>query len=1041
VANAPVSPAGRSNSKCYLIALVLRVWLWRTNSYSAASYDVLFLTTPVTKVIIPEATYAAMCSTIGSQIWLTGFEGEGEAINGRQPILFDGSNKTCEVPEGSKGGAMMFRTLLALFLIWFSFLPGSGARAQNAAPSAGQWALLIGVNDYPGEIQDLRFARDDARALKDLLVSSAGFKAERVRLLTDDSVGAERATKQNILAALSGLATTVQPNDQIIVFLAGHGIVRGIGPDAKSYFLPVDVNAQDSTTLEQTGLDMEELGRRLSALPASQFTIFVDACREDPFPGRGLKGNTMTDVMARGLRIVKRSTTTVSNARVEAPTSVIFYACRIGERAYENPQLGHGVFTYYILRGLKELAARPDGRVEAGLLAGYLRDNVRKWALEMASTTKLPAEQTPTMVATEVRGPVLIARVLPVAGGAPTSKSPGAVTLQTSPEGAVLTLNGQTAGSGPIFKELPPGQYTARAVQAGFQPLETKFTVLPGYHQEVVLTLQPMAANGSYDKGVAFESQRLWPQAIASYEQALREDPNALASYERLANVYTKNNRESEAITLLTAALQKFPNNATLLAHRSRARSALLTPDVKPNEVVPAVAPVVAPEPNNKKGKDAEETEPTSKSEKKGGKKSGKKSKADTQTADLSEFGFAEPQKKSKQDEAEGKAESKSGKKKKQKDEEVVEQPVQKTAAPVNTSRSVGPLNAASAVLEAVRDAEQAVQAEPNLPAAQVALGFAYLLDPQTLSKALDAFVRASTLAPDDAEAYYGIGYVYRLQQQFQQAIPQLKKAVELRPEYYEAQRELAYCYHGQGDTDQAIRQYQLASGHRGKTKSADEVAANNLALASLYKKKGEQVGGKEGEEYKKASQAYEVEANHYSPSLKGASKVLVGAGVSKLVERALPEVFSKFLGGTNKGGGSNNSGNNNQGGIQPKLPGGVKVPIPVKVPGKIKLSDKVEIPLKTELPGKIKLPTKKESSPKVETPVKPSKSTKQTESSKKDSPIKIAVPIKKGSSKVESSSKRVEPSKKEDSSQKESSSGKVEVIKKESLIKKLPLR
>lgn len=947
----------------------------------------------------------------------------------------------------------MFRTLLALFLIWFSFLPGSGAHASSAQPG-NQWALLIGVNDYPGEIQDLRFARDDARALKDLLLSSAGFKAERVRLLTDDSVGAERATRQNILAALSGLATSVQPNDQIIVFLAGHGVVRGIGPDAKSYFLPVDVNAQDSATLEQTGLDMEDLGRRLSALPASQFTIFVDACREDPFPGRGLKGNTMTDVMARGLRIVRRTATTAANVRVEPPTSVIFYACRIGERAYENPQLGHGVFTYYILRGLKELAARPDGRVEAGLLAGYLRDNVRKWAQEMAATSKLPAEQTPTMVATEVRGPVLIARVSPIVGGAPTSNSPGGVTLQTSPEGAILTLNGQTAGSGPLFKELPPGQYTARAVQAGFQPLETKFTVLPGYHQEVVLTLQPLAANGSYDKGVAFEAQQLWPQAIASYEQALREDPNALAAYERLANVYTKNNREAEAIALLTTALQKFPNNATLLARRSRARSAMLAPAIIASAVVPPPVtppPVVAPEPSSKKSKDAEEAEPSSKSDKKGGKKNGKKSKADGQTADLSEFAFAEPlsQKKNKQDEAE----SKSGKKKKQKDEEAAVAPVtQKPAAtPVNTSRTIGPVNAASATLEAVRDAEQAVQAEPNLPAAQLALGFAYLLDPQTQAKALDAFVRASTLAPDDAEAYYGIGFAYRLQQQFQQAIPQLKKAIELRPDYYEAQRELAYCFHGQGDTDQAIRQYQVASGYRAKTKSADEVAANNLALASLYKKKGEQVGGKDGEEYKKASQAYEVEANHYSPSLKGASKVLVGAGVSKLVERALPDVFNKFLGGSKGNSGNTGGQANGNGGkitVPTKLPGGVKLNVPVKVPDKIKLSDKVELPLKIELSGKGKLPSKKESSTKVESPVKITKpgkqeeSGKKVESGKKDSPLKITVPSKKGSSsKLELPVKKEESIKKEESGKKESSSSKDEVIKKESLIKKLPLR
>ena len=96
----------------------------------------------------------------------------------------------------------------------------------------------------------------------------------------------------------------VQPGHQMIVFLAGHGIVRGLGAQAKSYFLPVDVDAQSKDTLERTGLDLEELSRHLGALKASQFTIFIDACREDPFPGRGIKGNTMTDVMARGLRVV-----------------------------------------------------------------------------------------------------------------------------------------------------------------------------------------------------------------------------------------------------------------------------------------------------------------------------------------------------------------------------------------------------------------------------------------------------------------------------------------------------------------------------------------------------------------------------------------------------------------------------------------------------------------------------------------------------------------------------------------------------------------
>ena len=219
-----------------------------------------------------------------------------------------------------------------------------------------QWALLVGVSNYPGQIQKLTYPSKDARAIKDLLTSSARLPEDHIRLLTDDGQGDAKATRQNILAAIDNLATRVQPNHQVIVFLAGHGIARGLGAQAKSYFLPVDVDASSKEALERTGLDLEELSRRLGNLKASQFTIFMDACREDPFPGRGIKGNTMTDVMARGLRVAPTQT----QATGAPPTSVVFYACQVGERAYEDPKLEHGVFTYYILSGIRELANRPE---------------------------------------------------------------------------------------------------------------------------------------------------------------------------------------------------------------------------------------------------------------------------------------------------------------------------------------------------------------------------------------------------------------------------------------------------------------------------------------------------------------------------------------------------------------------------------------------------------------------------------------------------------------------------------------------------------
>src|SRR5215216_5831098 len=304
--------------------------------------------------------------------------------------------------------------------------------APQKAASDDQWALLVGISQYPGQIQSLTFPRNDARAIKDMLVKDARFREDHIKLLTDDGQGDQKATKQNIYAAIDQyLAGRVQPNHQIIVFLAGHGIVRGLGAQAKSYFLPVDVDAQTKDSLERTGLDLEELARKLSALKAAQFTLFIDACREDPFPGRGIKGNTMTDVMTRSLRVVPKEAQAGGAA---LPTSIVFYACQVGERAYEDPKLEHGVFTYFILNGIRDLARNPDGRVEAGQLASYLRDNVQKWATEFQARAKFAAEQTPTMTATEVRGPMFVVRLAQISSKAPAPPGAGAVSVITSPK-------------------------------------------------------------------------------------------------------------------------------------------------------------------------------------------------------------------------------------------------------------------------------------------------------------------------------------------------------------------------------------------------------------------------------------------------------------------------------------------------------------------------------------------------------------------------------------------------------------------------------
>ena len=188
------------------------------------------------------------------------------------------------------------------------------------------FALLVGVGNYasPG-VSSLRFPAKDASALRDALVDPAlgALEADDVLLLSD-----EKATREAILNAVDTFfKPKMQAGDRMIVFLAGHGIAKGAGISARSWFLPHDAKGLPFTTaqLEASAVEMRALAKKLAELPASQFAIFVDACREDPSPGRGIKNNALSDVMARSIQIEPE------NRHADAAT---IFACSVGQRAY-----------------------------------------------------------------------------------------------------------------------------------------------------------------------------------------------------------------------------------------------------------------------------------------------------------------------------------------------------------------------------------------------------------------------------------------------------------------------------------------------------------------------------------------------------------------------------------------------------------------------------------------------------------------------------------------------------------------------------------
>src|SRR5205823_2686281 len=145
------------------------------------------------------------------------------------------------------------------------------------APGSRTWAVLVGVSKYQNPlIASLRFPASDATAIRDALVDRqlGGLPAGNVRLLTDD-----QATTANILGAIDGfLKPNVKPGDQVILFLAGHGIAKGVGLEAKGFFLSTDIRGITTPALEASAVDLKALSEKLSELPAARFIVFVDAC-------------------------------------------------------------------------------------------------------------------------------------------------------------------------------------------------------------------------------------------------------------------------------------------------------------------------------------------------------------------------------------------------------------------------------------------------------------------------------------------------------------------------------------------------------------------------------------------------------------------------------------------------------------------------------------------------------------------------------------------------------------------------------------------
>lgn len=94
--------------------------------------------------------------------------------------------------------------------------------AQRQTPKGKNYLLVIGIDNYP-HFPKLFNAVKDANDVKELLLTRYQFDSEHVVTLFD-----EKATQDNILAALEKFAEQVTEEDSLLLYYSGHGEYKKI---------------------------------------------------------------------------------------------------------------------------------------------------------------------------------------------------------------------------------------------------------------------------------------------------------------------------------------------------------------------------------------------------------------------------------------------------------------------------------------------------------------------------------------------------------------------------------------------------------------------------------------------------------------------------------------------------------------------------------------------------------------------------------------------------------------------------------------------
>ena len=418
-------------------------------------------------------------------------------------------------------------------------------KAAKVVSIPRSYALVIGISHYeklPASAQ-LAYPDRDAEDMYAALISPDGgqFPAENVHKLIN-----ERATAANIRHEIEEwLPSVTKDDDRVLIYFAGHGFLA----NGRGWLAAYDV---DVSKIATTAYPMDSLGSAIGGKIKGKWKVLItDSCHSGaitPEADRSKVSATLLDLQKSLYSLT---------------------ASRDREQSFESDQFGggHGVFTYYVVKGLQgEADTNGDGVVDADELTEYVHTNVRLATGGAQNPTGDRGSFDPGMV--------LAYNPSRVKGASLLEPQYGNLVIEANMDGTEVFVDGKSQGvvdkGKPLrLPGLSPGAHTIKGVHMGYEadgPRDEQ--IYPGQDTTVSLRIlipkhASHAAEEELDKGIDFYNRGgadNYKKAAEHFKAALAIDPKYSKGYLFLGRVQNALYEDTDALASLKKAITLDPD-------------------------------------------------------------------------------------------------------------------------------------------------------------------------------------------------------------------------------------------------------------------------------------------------------------------------------------------------------------------------------------------------------------------------------------------------------------------------------------------------